>query len=158
MSEQQYHQLADSRRGAYRISRGVSVAVAMAIGSSFAATNTMYAAVARRAREIGTLRVLGFSRGSILTSFFLESVSFRTRRRARLSASWMPLNGCTTGIGSSNFLRVGVRFPGHAADHPDRHRVRRGAGGVGGSSRRAWPRIRRFLPPCDKSRSLWTRN
>ncbi len=36
--------------------------------------NTMYAAVARRSREIGTLRVLGFSRGSILLSFFLESV------------------------------------------------------------------------------------
>ena len=30
--------------------------------------NTMYAAVARRSREIGTLRVLGFSRGSILLS------------------------------------------------------------------------------------------
>src|SRR5260370_34200837 len=46
----------------------------MAIGSSFAAMNTMYAAVARRAREIGTLRVLGFSKGGILTSFLLESL------------------------------------------------------------------------------------
>lgn len=53
---------------------GVFVAVIMAVGSSFAAMNTMYAAVARRAKEVGTLRVLGFSRGSILTSFFLESV------------------------------------------------------------------------------------
>ena len=44
---------------------GTFVAVIMAIGSSFAAMNTMYAAVARRAREIGTLRILGFSRGSI---------------------------------------------------------------------------------------------
>ncbi len=42
--------------------------------SSFAAMNTMYAAVARRSREIGTLRVLGFSRGSILLSFLLESL------------------------------------------------------------------------------------
>ncbi|MGH9665672.1 MAG: ABC transporter permease, partial [Bryobacteraceae bacterium] len=53
---------------------GMFVAAIMAIGSSFAAMNTMYAAVARRAREIGTLRVLGFSRGSILTSFFIESL------------------------------------------------------------------------------------
>src|SRR5713226_7721603 len=45
---------------------GTFVSVIMAVGSSFAAMNTMYAAVARRAREIGTLRVLGFSRGSIL--------------------------------------------------------------------------------------------
>jgi putative ABC transport system permease protein len=53
---------------------GVFIAIIMAVGSSFAAMNTMYAAVARRAKEVGTLRVLGFSRGSILTSFFLESV------------------------------------------------------------------------------------
>ena len=53
---------------------GIFVALIMAVGSSFAAMNTMYAAVARRAREVGTLRVLGFSKGSILTSFFFESV------------------------------------------------------------------------------------
>jgi len=35
--------------------------------------NTMYTAVARREREIGVLRVLGFSRGNILTSFVIES-------------------------------------------------------------------------------------
>ena len=53
---------------------GMLVCTLMAIGSAFAAMNTMYAAVARRAREIGTLRVLGFSRGSILLSFLLESL------------------------------------------------------------------------------------
>jgi len=37
--------------------------------------NTMYAAVARRTKEIGTLRVLGFRRRSILMSFVLESVA-----------------------------------------------------------------------------------
>src|SRR5262249_18256541 len=35
---------------------GLFVSVVMAVGSSFAAMNTMYAAVARRTREIGTLR------------------------------------------------------------------------------------------------------
>jgi putative ABC transport system permease protein len=35
---------------------------------------TMYAAVANRQREIGTLRALGFSRTSVLTSFVLEAV------------------------------------------------------------------------------------
>lgn len=53
---------------------GMLVAVIMAIGSSFAAMNTMYTAVARRAREIGVLRMLGFSRGRILTSFLIESL------------------------------------------------------------------------------------
>ena len=53
---------------------GWLVAAIMAIGSSFAAMNTMYAAVAYRSREIATLRVIGFSRPSILTSFVLEAI------------------------------------------------------------------------------------
>ena len=60
---------------------GTFIAVIMAVGSCFAAMNTMYAAVARRAREVGTLRVLGFSRGGILFSFFLESVLLSAGRR-----------------------------------------------------------------------------
>src|ERR1035438_9504422 len=38
---------------------GGFVCIIMAIGSAFAAMNTMYAAVARRAKEVGTLRFLG---------------------------------------------------------------------------------------------------
>jgi putative ABC transport system permease protein len=53
---------------------GMVVAIIMAIGSIFAAMNTMYAAVAYRGREIATLRVIGFSRPAILTSFVLESL------------------------------------------------------------------------------------
>jgi putative ABC transport system permease protein len=57
---------------------GSLVAVLMAIGAAFAAMNTMYAAVARRSREMGTLRALGFSRRSVLISFVLESVLIAT--------------------------------------------------------------------------------
>jgi len=53
---------------------GILVTAIMAIGSGFAAMNTMYAAVYRRASEIGTLRALGFSRGHILISFLIESL------------------------------------------------------------------------------------
>lgn len=53
---------------------GTVVAVFFAVGAMIGATITMYAAVANRQREIGTLRALGFSRGSILSSFLLESV------------------------------------------------------------------------------------
>ena len=74
----------------------------MAVGSSFAAMNTMYAAVARRSREIGTLRVLGFSRGSILFSFFLESVLLSALGGLLGCLLVLPLNGITTGIG--NFI------------------------------------------------------
>ncbi len=45
------------------------VAMIMGVGAVFGAMNTMYAIVAARTREIGTLRALGFSRRAILFSF-----------------------------------------------------------------------------------------
>jgi putative ABC transport system permease protein len=53
---------------------GNTVAVFFALGAMIGAMITMYAAVASRQREIGTLRALGFSRTSILVSFVTESV------------------------------------------------------------------------------------
>jgi len=80
---------------------GTFVALIMAIGSCFAAMNTMYAAVARRAREIGTLRILGFSRASILVSFFLESILLALLGGVVGLLLVLPLNGLTTGVGSN---------------------------------------------------------
>jgi len=54
-------------------SLGLIVAAILAIGAIFGAMNTMYSAVARRKREVGTLRVLGFGRSSVLIAFMLES-------------------------------------------------------------------------------------
>jgi putative ABC transport system permease protein len=79
---------------------GYFVASVMAIGSSFAAMNTMYAAVARRAAEIGTLRVLGFSRGGILASFFIESLLLSAIGGVLGCLLVLPLNNISTGIGS----------------------------------------------------------
>jgi len=53
----------------------VGLAVLAGIGAVFGATNTMYAAVLARVAEIGTLRALGFSRGSVLVAFLIESVA-----------------------------------------------------------------------------------
>ena len=64
------------------------MAVLMAIGASFAVMNTMYASVARRSREIGVLRVLGFQPGSILLSFLGESVLLALARRSGRAVSW----------------------------------------------------------------------
>ncbi|MGA7872831.1 MAG: ABC transporter permease [Candidatus Binatus sp.] len=50
------------------------VGLIVGTGAAFGGMNTMYAAVARRTREVGVLRTLGFSRGSVLTSFMVESV------------------------------------------------------------------------------------
>ena len=51
---------------------GNLLATAMSIGAVFAAMNTMYASIGSRTREIGTLRVLGFRRRTILLSFIIE--------------------------------------------------------------------------------------
>jgi ABC-type antimicrobial peptide transport system permease subunit len=73
----------------------------MAIGSIFAAMNTMYAAVAYRGREIATLRVIGFSRPSILTSFVFESLVLSLLGAVIGVVLMLPFNGMTTGIGNS---------------------------------------------------------
>jgi putative ABC transport system permease protein len=90
---------------------GVFVSVIMAVGSSFAAMNTMYAAIARRAREIGTLRVLGFSRFAILLSFFFESILLSVFGGLLGLLLVLPLNGFTTGIGNFvTFSEVAFNF------------------------------------------------
>ncbi|HEV8145974.1 MAG TPA: ABC transporter permease [Bryobacteraceae bacterium] len=90
---------------------GIFVAIIMAVGSSFAAMNTMYAAVARRAREVGTLRVLGFSRGSILTSFFLESLLLSAIGGALGCLLVLPLNNVTTGMMTfTTFSEIAFNF------------------------------------------------
>ena len=50
------------------------VGFVMGLGAVFAAMNTMYALVANRTREVGTLRALGFSRFTVLLAFVLEGL------------------------------------------------------------------------------------
>jgi putative ABC transport system permease protein len=57
----------------------------------------MYAAVAYRSREIATLRVIGFSRPSILTSFVFEAVLLSLLGAAVGIVLMLPFNGMTTG-------------------------------------------------------------
>lgn len=90
---------------------GVFVALIMAIGSSFAAMNTMYAAVARRSKEIGTLRVLGFSRSAILASFLVESLLLAALGGLMGCALILPLNNLSSSIGSfTTFGETTFRF------------------------------------------------
>jgi len=90
---------------------GIFVAVIMAIGSGFAVTNTMYAAVARRTREIGTLRALGFSAGAILLSFLSESVLLAALAGVLGCLLALPLNFVTTGVGDfASFSEIAFRF------------------------------------------------
>jgi ABC-type lipoprotein release transport system permease subunit len=90
---------------------GIFVAVVMAIGGGFATTNTMYAAVARRAKEIGTLQTLGFTEGSILLSFFTEALLLSLAAGVLGCVLALPLNWVTTGVGRvASFSEISFRF------------------------------------------------
>jgi putative ABC transport system permease protein len=98
--ETEYYAKQTSSGGAIRFI-GTFVAIIMAVGSSFAAMNTMYAAVAYRSREIATLRIIGFSRPSILTSFVLEALMLSLLGAIVGIVLILPFNGMSTGIGNS---------------------------------------------------------
>jgi putative ABC transport system permease protein len=53
---------------------GLALSVIFSIGATLGAMITMYAAVANRTQEIGTLRALGFKKSSVLVTFLLESI------------------------------------------------------------------------------------
>jgi putative ABC transport system permease protein len=76
---------------------GYAMAGFLTIGAMFAAANTMFAAVANRGSEIGTLRAIGFSRSSILGSFLLESVLLCLGGGLLGCLATLPLNGLSTG-------------------------------------------------------------
>jgi len=71
----------------------------------------MYAAVARRSKEIGTLRALGFSRGSIMLSFLVESLLLSMLGGILGCVLVFPLNNVTTGVGSFiTFSEIAFNF------------------------------------------------
>jgi putative ABC transport system permease protein len=110
IKEQEYYATLTSS-GTPLLVLGTAVAVIMAIGSGFGAMNTMYAAVARRGREIGTLRSLGFSRISILLSFMFESIVLSLLGGILGCLLALPINGLTTAVGSfQTFSEIAFKF------------------------------------------------
>jgi len=89
----------------------VFISFIMAVGAGFAGMNTMYAAVARRTKEIGTLRVLGFGRLSILIAFLLESVAIALIGAAIGIVLALPLNFVSTGTSNwATFSEIAFNF------------------------------------------------
>lgn len=83
---------------------GYFVGVIMAIGATFGAINTMYAAVDARQREIATLRAIGFGGGAVLTSVMVESLLLAVPGALIGSAiAWVLFNGNSAHIASLSF-------------------------------------------------------
>src|SRR5205085_8776774 len=95
MLETEYYDKQTANGGGIKL-MGFIVGLTMAIGSIFAAANTMYAAVAYRSPEIATLRVMGFRRGSIVLSFVFEAVLLALLGAAVGIILMLPFNGMTT--------------------------------------------------------------
>jgi putative ABC transport system permease protein len=90
---------------------GFGVAVIMALGAVFGALNTMYAAVAARAREIATLRALGFSAVPVVVSVLLETMLLALAGGVLgAGISWAAFNGYTVSTLGANFSQVVFRF------------------------------------------------
>jgi putative ABC transport system permease protein len=90
---------------------GTFVTLILSIGAVFGAMNTMYAAVAYRTREIGTLRALGFSRLRIVTAFIAESTTLAVAGGLIGCVLALPVHGLSTGTTNfSSFSEVAFKF------------------------------------------------
>jgi len=90
---------------------GIVIGTIMAIGAVFGALNTMYAAVAGRAREIATLRALGFRGLPVVAAVMLETMLLALLGGLLGAAiAWLVFNGYTVSTLGQNFSQVVFQF------------------------------------------------
>jgi putative ABC transport system permease protein len=90
------------------------VGAVMAIGALFGCLNTMYAAVSTRAREIATLRALGYGALPVAVSVILEAMALSvTGALIGAAIAWLLYDGKQDSFGNSVFhLRVSPELIG----------------------------------------------
>jgi putative ABC transport system permease protein len=91
---------------------GKFIAAIMGIGAIFGALNTMYTAVAARAREIATLRALGFHSGPVVISVLLESLLLAfTGGVIGAGLAWLAFDGFTAAtLNFASFSQITFAF------------------------------------------------
>jgi putative ABC transport system permease protein len=72
--EGDYYAKQSDQTSSFLTGMGIAFAIMCSLAAMLGAAITMNAAVANRSREIGTMRALGFSRASLLTSFLFEAL------------------------------------------------------------------------------------
>lgn len=88
-----------------------TVAAIMAVGATFGALNTMYAAVATRGREIAILRSLGFAASAIVAAVMLEAIVLALAGGALGAAlAWWLFDEFTVSTLGANFSQVVFAF------------------------------------------------
>ena len=87
------------------------VTLIMALGATFAALNTMYAAVGTRAREIATLRAIGFGGFPVVVSIMLESLALALiGGSAGALIAFLLFNNMAVSTLGANFTQIVFRF------------------------------------------------
>ncbi len=76
--EQEYYERQSKFMAIFIRILGLVITIGFSAGAVIGAMITMYAAVANRTVEIGTLRALGFQRSSIMFAFLIESILLST--------------------------------------------------------------------------------
>ncbi|NIJ70546.1 ABC transporter permease [Xanthomonas sp. 60] len=90
---------------------GKVIGAIMAIGAVFGALNTMYAAVATRAREIATMRAIGFRGTPVVTAVMLETMLLALLGGLfGCGIAWLLFNGYSVSTIGSNFSAVVFKF------------------------------------------------
>ncbi|HET7134759.1 MAG TPA: ABC transporter permease [Casimicrobiaceae bacterium] len=90
---------------------GIIIGVIMGIGAVFGALNTMYAAVATRAREIATLRAIGFRGLPVVVSVLLETMLLAlVGGLLGAAVAWLIFNNYTVSTLGANFSQVVFAF------------------------------------------------
>jgi putative ABC transport system permease protein len=91
---------------------GTLIAVIMGLGATFGALNTMYTAVSARAKEIATLRALGFRSGPVLISVLFESLLLSLAGGVIGAAlAWLAFDGFRAAtLNWSSFSQVAFAF------------------------------------------------
>ncbi len=90
---------------------GTVIGAIMAIGAVFGALNTMYAAVAGRAREIATMRAIGFRGLPVVLAVMLETMLLALLGGALGGLiAWLVFNGYSVSTLGSNFSQVVFQF------------------------------------------------
>ena len=90
---------------------GIVIGTIMGIGAVFGALNTMYAAVAGRAREVATMRAMGFRGLPVVVAVMLETMLLALIGGLLGGAiAWLIFNGYTVSTLSSNFSQVMFQF------------------------------------------------
>ncbi len=90
---------------------GTVIGAIMAIGAVFGALNTMYAAVAGRAREIATMRAIGFRGIPVVMAVMLETMLLALMGGVLGGLiAWLIFNGYSVSTLGQNFSQVVFQF------------------------------------------------